>query len=287
MPIKKGTKKQKQNRRNRTRGGAPELAHGPDTKELLKRISEMGRHGELDVRGLNITSFPETPERRILILKSTNSSKDLPAVLPSTIHTLNLTGYEGRCPTLPPQLEQLWYCKCSAKVMPNLPAGLRMLNCIYTQIRELPTLPPLLDELNIAWCPKIKTLPKLPESLIELYAVESGLEVLPELPPKLKNLSIARTKIEIIPNMPDSIDNIYADDTPLKVKQGRKESLSDYKARWTNWYKTRVSGNKNNNSNSSNENSDNSSNESNSNNSNKSSSGNNAVANFKPLRKNK
>ena len=245
MPIKKGTKKQKQNRRNRTHGGAPELIHGPDTKELLLRIAGMNWHGELDVSNLNITSFPENPVKRIGMVQAIRSDRDLPNILPNTIHSLWLEGYNGKTPNLPPQLQQLWYFKCRATVMPNLPEGLTSLDCSETQITELPKLPDGLNSLHVTKCKNLKALPeKLPLALTELFCSDSGLEKLPEtLPPKLAKFFIDNTKIRLIPIMPESLGFFYGDGAPLILERGYKEPLSKYKARWAKWWSRKMNNN--------------------------------------------
>lgn len=174
------------------------MAHGPDTKELLKMLEQydyknpitryfyekknlfIGEH-------LRITSLPPLPSR----LESLTC-------LPKTIQFL---------PELPPKLKNLICSTMKIRSLPALPETLEYLDCGDTLVESLPKLPP---SLRILFCDRtnISELPELPDSLEELYCQNiKELHTLPRLPDKLRVLSCKNSHIDS--RKPTEIHNEY------------------------------------------------------------------------------
>ena len=129
------------------------MAYGPDTVELLSRISTM-EGGKLDVSLLNITSLPKLPET------------------------------------------------------------LKELYCGYTQL---------------------SVLPKLPETLTWLNCPNTQLSVLPKLPKTLTWLNCSYTQLSVLPKLSETLTYLYCENTQLKILRNDGESIADYSKRWDDW----------------------------------------------------
>ena len=88
------------------------MAHGPDTRELLRRIQECDK--ELHLMGLNITSLPELPDRIELLDCSFTNLMYLPK--------------------LPNRLIYLYIHVTPITVLPELPKRLRRVCCEETPL---------------------------------------------------------------------------------------------------------------------------------------------------------
>ena len=139
------------------------MAHGPDTEQLLKLISEM-RYGELAINFMRVTSLPELPR----------------GLRKLTCHTTDITSL----PTLPDSLEQIVLNYCPLTSLPELPPKLMYLDIGHTQVRTLPRLPRTLRILMVRNSP-VASLPELPDSLEILYCMNLDIEEIPYMPHRL------------------------------------------------------------------------------------------------------
>jgi hypothetical protein len=93
---------------------------------------------------------------------------------------------------------QIVYNDVDVKDIPSLPASLKQLqlrNC--REITTLPELPAKLEALEIRDCPKLRALPgPLPTSLTYLYCLGTDIEVYPEIPSSVKTLQISKMKVK-------------------------------------------------------------------------------------------
>lgn len=139
------------------------MAHGPDTQQLLKLISEM-RYGELAINFMRVTSLPELPH----------------GLRKLTCHMTDITSL----PTLPDTLEQIIFDYCPLTSLPELPPKLMYLDIGHTQVRTLPKLPRTLRILMVRNSP-VTSLPELPDSLETLKCENIDIEEIPYIPSKL------------------------------------------------------------------------------------------------------
>ena len=123
------------------------MAHGPDTVELLLRISAI-RDGNLDVSWLKITSLPELPET-LTHLRCNNTQLSV-------------------LPKLPETLTHLVCWNTQLSVLPKLPETLIRLDCSDTQLSVLPKLPETLTYLNCDDTPL--KIPRIPDESIADYS---------------------------------------------------------------------------------------------------------------------
>lgn len=150
-----------------------EMAHGPDTDELLRRMADL-QNNTLDIHNLNITSLP---------------------ILPSSLERLHCSQTPiTSLPMLPSDLTELYCWNTPITSLPPLPSSLKILSCRNTQITSLPILPSNLKRLYCSHTP-ITSLPILPSGLEELWCWNTQITSLPELPSSLKELYCSNTPL--------------------------------------------------------------------------------------------
>jgi Leucine-rich repeat (LRR) protein len=131
------------------------MAHGPDTEELLRRISTI-QENNLGLVGLNITSLPELPNGIHILCCNNTQITELPP-LPSTLQKLFCYGTQiTELPPLPSTLQELYCADTQITELPPLPSTLQKLFCYGTQITELPPLPSTLQGLYCHNCSNLK-----------------------------------------------------------------------------------------------------------------------------------
>ena len=189
------------------------MAHGPDTEELLRRISVVvtTKGTYLDVSRLRITSLPTLPHTLETLVCE---------------HMTRLTSL----PDLPPNLTKLICGYSSIQSLPKLPNYLKTLMCNNTGITEFPSLP---RGLQVFVCShlSILKLPPLPPYLIKLICNDTLINSLPPLPHTLECLNCISTNIVTLPPLPDSLSILKCDNCPLAIKLLRSETVQNYKKR--------------------------------------------------------
>ena len=88
-----------------------------------------------------------------------------------------------------------------------------LFNCSETQLASLPKLPDSLENLFCAET-KITSLPDLSDSLKILSCSNTEITFLPKLPDSLMILDCSNTKIVSLPDLPDSLESINICNTP-------------------------------------------------------------------------
>ena len=175
------------------------MAHGPDTDELLRRISNLSGKTLLGKKSLLLTN-------------------------------LNITSM----PQLPNSLKNLWCFNTKLTELPLLPTSLQLLYCYDTNITELPPLPSSLISLSCGDT-QITELPPLPNSLINIACNHTNITELPPLPPNLDYLDCSDTNITELPPLPHSLEFLIVKNCPLVLQRMKGESIQDYSARWDEW----------------------------------------------------
>jgi len=108
---------------------------------------------------------------------------------------------------------------CSYLDITSLPErcaqGLRILCLSDTQITQLPELFEGLEELDLAYCEGVDSLPRLPSTLTKLDCRYTSVVKLPELPEGLKVLICTNTKIVSLPKLPTSLKILRCSHSPL------------------------------------------------------------------------
>ena len=89
--------------------------------------------------------------------------------------------------------------------LPSLPLGLEILDCIGNQLKTLPTLPSGLKELLCSDNP-LGRLPALPSGLEELNCYRNQLTALPTLPSTLKGVVCHSNRLISLPTLPSSLE---------------------------------------------------------------------------------
>lgn len=117
--------------------------------------------------------------------------------------------------SLPDTLEKLECVKSDITELPTLPHGLKELNVSCTGIKKLPQLP---STLEVLLCDNshITELPTLPPLLKKLFCFNSGLGSLPALPRSLEFLDVAGTIVERIPPIPSTLKHLDVGDSRVK-----------------------------------------------------------------------
>ncbi len=98
--------------------------------------------------------------------------------------------------------------------LPQLPERILGLFCDYTELAELPELPPRLQMLSIIDT-NVKRLPTLPETLCGFY--------------------IHGTQITELPEIPASVWDIGVSGAPLLIQKTEEESIAEFNLRWRAW----------------------------------------------------
>jgi Leucine-rich repeat (LRR) protein len=140
--------------------------------------------------------------------------------LPSTLKRFECCGAsitDLSTEVLPPTLETFRYYrgKNLMKLPEHLPAGLKTL---VIQDRQLESLPPLPDTLEILGCQatQLKSLPAtLPPNLYGLDCSDTEISSLPPLPAGLTLLYCSNTKISSLPTLPDMLTTLYCSNTTI------------------------------------------------------------------------
>jgi Leucine-rich repeat (LRR) protein len=143
----------------------------------------------------------------LIRLSCWGSCIDLPE-LPNGLKNLSINTDAKVLPQLPPQLEVLdiaW--SHITELPPALPALLRILNCDYSGISHIIALPPALQTLHCDETALI-SLPTLPSTLKRLSCAESRLESLPDLPPQLEYLHCPCNNLTALPYLPASLKEL-------------------------------------------------------------------------------
>ena len=124
--------------------------------------------------------------------------------------------------------------------LPELPAGLKMLDCHDTQLTSLPKLPDSLERLECDHT-QLTSLPKLPDSLEDLQCEHTQLTSLPKLPTGLRRLFCHSTPLTTLPELPAGLRALCCVDTPLVLQRSKGESIADYNLRWREWREEQAS----------------------------------------------
>jgi hypothetical protein len=172
------------------------MAHETHEEKLLHLLEASRETGELFLSDLRITAIPYFPEGLRTITCANMNIRSLPP--------------------LPPTLEELYvYMNPDLRHLPDLPDGLRILNCSHSALTELPQLPASLETLS---CNNtlIQRLPSLPSGLLKLH---------------LNNCNDMRT----LPILPASIWYLTTYGTPLILTREGTETIQAYSRRWTAW----------------------------------------------------
>jgi Leucine-rich repeat (LRR) protein len=144
----------------------------------------------------------------------------------STRGELNLSGLELEVlPELPNGLKILNCSNNNLKSLPNLPDSLTGLYCSNNKIQSLPDLPGSLTKLD---CSNnyLKSLPNLPDSLTALYCNNNQLQSLPNLPDSLTNLDCNNNKIQSLPDLPGSLTGLYCSNNEIICLPDLPEELT-------------------------------------------------------------
>jgi len=70
-----------------------------------------------------------------------------------------------------------------------------------------------------------KSLPKLPDTLIDLFCFNNRLKFLPKLPKSLQRLSCSHNILEYLPELPESLEHLHCFNNKLKFLPELPESL--------------------------------------------------------------
>jgi Leucine-rich repeat (LRR) protein len=108
----------------------------------------------------------------------------------------------------------------SNKNLTNLPDlsrfyRLRILCCNINQIRQLPLLPPTLEEFNCSYN-QIEQIHNLPPTLRILYCGFNQITKFEHLPHALKILHFSYNQNEKLPNLPHTLEEIYCNNNNIK-----------------------------------------------------------------------
>ena len=143
---------------------------------LESRIDNAKRSGVLDIRGLNLSSFPHAlPENLIEFNCSNNRFRTLPD-LPNSLKRLNCSNNE-------------------LQTLPLLPRSLVFLDCSKNYLETLP----IMKDLH---------------SLTHFVCSENMIGALPDMPVSLKCLSCHTNQLSQLPNLPDSLILLWAQMNP-------------------------------------------------------------------------
>lgn len=164
---------------------------------------------------------------------STNYGASNLPVLPHTIENLKLTGFPSltslsslpnnlknlnvylkitTLPTLPIGLESLTISTQYTFTWPQLPSGLKSLQCSQSGVNAPQHLPQLPNGLKYLYCTmfQIDSLPQhLPDSLVSLSCGMNSISTLPTLPNKLENLECNWNIFTNLPPLPPSLKTLY------------------------------------------------------------------------------
>ncbi|HAT3811116.1 TPA: E3 ubiquitin--protein ligase, partial [Morganella morganii] len=143
---------------------------------------------ELKLEDLKLTSLPDYLPPNIIVLNTTDVPLNYLPELPAGLRTLQCSG------------NQLLH-------LPVLPAGLRTLQCSGNQLLHLPVLPAGLQTL---WCSRnlLLCLPPLPAGLRELVCHHNHLTRLPPLPAGLLELVCHHNHLTSLPTLPAGLETL-------------------------------------------------------------------------------
>jgi uncharacterized repeat protein (TIGR01451 family) len=116
-------------------------------------------------------------------------------------------------PELPQGLKNLDCQYNQLIVLPQLPQGLQELACSSNQLTFLPQLPPNLISLSCD-ANQITFLPKLPPNLISLFCSKNILVSLPQLPKGLITLRCTHNQLTALPQLPKTLYHLYTNSNP-------------------------------------------------------------------------
>jgi hypothetical protein len=194
------------------------MAYGPDTAELLRRIRTIGNRDTLMLNGLNITSFPELPNKVKTVYCSCSQV--------------------SRFPEFSYNLRHLFCFNTQLTEISELPLKLQTFMCGSRFITSLPPLPDTLVALYVT--APLKSLPELPNGLKTLKCVNTKLSTLPTLPDSLQCLNCTNSQITELPELPAGLVELICYNVPLILKRRDNESIADYNLRWREWKKQRA-----------------------------------------------
>lgn len=128
-------------------------------------------------------------------------------------------------PRPPPELATLLELEITAELLPWFNSNSNVLNsctrlkglfCRNLGLRQLPNLPPTLEEL---YCNnnELFRLPLLPASLTHLYCDHNRLVSLPEFPENLEEIYCDNNALSSLPDLPDTVIGIRCNDNALYV----------------------------------------------------------------------
>jgi hypothetical protein len=140
--------------------------------------------------------------------------------------TINISDVQSCLDTLPENIRGINVSKCNLISISNLSrfTNLKYLLCERNKLRLLPELPESLVNLDcssnkLTFLPKLTerlkklncsnnqltSLPLLSESLVELYSSFNKLTSLPKLPKSLKKLNCSTNQLTLLPTLPESL----------------------------------------------------------------------------------
>lgn len=174
----------------------------------------------LDLSNTQITSIHSVKEgTRILKLENCTKLTEIPS-LPNSIETMIFiycTSLQKLPTSLPKSLKLLDCSFSKIENLPELPDGLEILLCDNTNLKKLPKLPESLLELSIDRCWNFKELPVLPSSLQTFRCQGIDIEKIEKLPKKLGLLKCSFCmKLKQLPEIPSSMHTLICTDMHIK-----------------------------------------------------------------------
>lgn len=109
----------------------------------------------------------------------------------------------------------VWKSEHLTEIPCTLPASLERLYCRGSALHMLPDLPEGLRSIDCSWSSDLSVLPTLPQSLKYLRCDRTSVRVLPDLPEGLEVLDCSSTLIAKLPPLPNSLKALYCSFNPL------------------------------------------------------------------------
>ena len=154
---------------------------------------------ELKLEDLKLTSLPDYLPPNIIVLNTTDVPLNYLPELPAGLRTLQCSGNQLlHLPVLPAGLQKLWCGRNRLTYLPVLPAGLQELGCNNNHLTRLPPLPAGLREL-VCHHNHLTRLPTLPAGLETLICHHNHLTSLPTLPAGLETLICHHNRLTRLP----------------------------------------------------------------------------------------
>lgn len=127
---------------------------------------------------------------------------------------------------LPNSLKKLIYFDCGITYLPMLSnTQLTHIKCTQNKIREIPKLPDTVVEL-LCYINEITKINKLSSSLVNLECDRNKLTSLPDLPDSLENLKCCYNEIKILPKLPKNLKRLNAAQNKLIALPNLPENIN-------------------------------------------------------------